>query len=86
MSKDAEEVKKKLQELEEALNVLSCKTFSCVTAMLEILSEHGIVKPEEFKRHVEKHKLRHSQLMQDAEFWKLIHQLKTKPPKKDGKE
>ncbi len=78
VSQEQEAIKKKINDLDVELELLSNKTFSCLSALIEILTDHGLVKPKEFQQYVEKHKREYTQLMNDVEFSKMMRQIKIK--------
>ena len=75
---DLETIKKKLIELELKVSKLAQANFAYVNAILQLLAEKGITDQKEYKRYLDLYKKQYSKVIQDAEFLRMMRQLKGK--------
>jgi hypothetical protein len=71
-------IKKKLNDLDTKLSKLTLTFFAYQQAMLQVLAEAGLTNQKKFKKILDGHKKQFGQILDDAEFLKMMAQLKKK--------
>ena len=75
---DLTEIKKKLVELETNAKKQTQTIYATITAILQILADKGITNKDEVGAYLMTFKEQYKHIADDAEFLKLIEQLKKK--------
>ena len=84
-SKEFEDMKKKLNDLEERVKALDQQHAVHLTAIFEMLIAKGVVTPEECVKFLELAKMQISNLVDESEFQRIMKTLKLKDKGEDKK-
>ncbi|MEI7752288.1 MAG: hypothetical protein WCJ71_09400 [Candidatus Omnitrophota bacterium] len=82
MPKDSsDQIKKKLNELDEKLSKLTVLFFSYHIATVKYLMDEGVVDSNEFKKYLGEAKKQFKQLDDEVEFWRITRDVKKRKGK-----
>jgi len=85
-NKDLDQIKKKLNELDERLKTTVTITMSYLTALMDILEEKGVASKAEIIKQIDEQKVFFKSVSREVEFQKMMRPVKRSIKKRRKKD